>query len=184
MEPSKKKPKIQMTKPPKLVSSPPTEPDMHQISTLTSTSQSSSSDLSWLSDAFSSLSVDQIELAYDEAGCDTFKAAGILGTHLEVEQEEEYGCNTGPTAKDYTGSHSKSNDKIRTDAEEAEGFLRSMLGEISDLGMGVVRDILGKKVPLPELKFQFRVLFMACTYLIHACLVWHCLYQSVLRTEN
>jgi hypothetical protein len=187
MKPSKKKPKNRETKPPQIESSPPADPDLHQSSsrsplvptqTLTSTSQSRSSDLAWLSDAFFSLSIDQIESAYNEAGCDAFKAAGILGTHLEMEHEEEDRHNMGPAVsenssqkkakkvrprhvavssgmvssvigKHYTGSHSESNDKIQRDlefkysAEEAEEFLCSMLGENSDLGMGVVRDILG-----------------------------------------
>ncbi|XP_078175325.1 SMR domain-containing protein At5g58720-like [Carex rostrata] len=179
MNPSKKKPKNRKTKPPKTESTPTTDPDLHQSSsrsplvptqTLTCTSQSRSSDLAWLHDVFTSLSVDQIESAYTEAGCDTFKAAGILGTHLEVEQEDQHnkeptvsenssqkkakkarprhvvvssGMVSGVIGKEYTGSHSESNDKIQRDVEEAEGFLCSMLGENSDLGMGVVRDILG-----------------------------------------
>lgn len=68
------------------------------------------------------------------------------------------GMVSGVIGKDYTGSHSESNDKIQRDVEEAEEFLCSMLGENSDLGMGVVRDILGKKAQFLVLKFQFRVL--------------------------
>lgn len=45
-------------------------------------------DVEWLMDAFSSLSFDQISSAYVESGHDPFKAAGILGSHLVVPDEE------------------------------------------------------------------------------------------------
>jgi hypothetical protein len=190
MKPTKKRSKNRKTKSPQTEASSPTEPGLQLGSslyppalteTLDSTSQSRSSDLAWLSDAFSSLSVDQIASAYDVAGCDPFKAAGILGTHLEEEALEQDQRIKGPTVNE--GPSQKKSRKARprkiaascgmvssvigkrphlkmneTDilqgegdfesknGEEAEQFLCSMLGEESELGPGVVRDILGNKV--------------------------------------
>ncbi|KAJ4752471.1 SMR domain-containing protein [Rhynchospora pubera] len=183
MKPSKKKSKNRKTKSPQTKASPSIDPNLQQPlpipdETLDSTSQSRSRDLAWLSDAFSSLSVAQIESTYDQAGCDPFKAAGILGTHLEEEKKEHDRRNVGSTlregssqrkakrgrprnvaistgivssviGKGYVGSRSESNEngriqgEVRYTAEEAEEFLCSMLGDESDLGMAVVRDILG-----------------------------------------
>ncbi|OAY82118.1 SMR domain-containing protein [Ananas comosus] len=138
-------------------------------------------DLDWLIDAFGSVSVDQIESVYREAGGDAYKAAGILGAHLEDPGEAPAssggGCGRGDgggggggrrarrkpkrvaaatgmvsdvIGKSYSSPEEREGraeeEKRRGDAEveDAEQFLCSMLGDSSDLGMGVVRDVLGQ----------------------------------------
>jgi hypothetical protein len=138
--------------------------------TLPSTSQLRSTDLAGLSEAFSSLSVDQIESAYE--------AAGILGTHLE---DVSSGIK-GPTVNDDGPAHKKSSKARRRqvvvscgmvssvigkrlqpemketniiqgeghvdskNGENAERFLCSVLGEDSELDLDTVRDIFGNKI--------------------------------------
>lgn len=200
MKPSKRKSKNRKAKSPQIEASSPIDPGPQLSSsesplapseTLNSTSQSRSGDLAWLFDVFSSLSVDQIESAYNEAGCDPFKAAGILGTHLEEEALEQDRRITGPTVSEASSQkklrkarprrvavscgmvstvigkvHESPRSKINgtniiqgdvelKKNEEAEEFLCSMLGEESDLGLGVVRDILGNRFHcLIELKIS------------------------------
>jgi hypothetical protein len=93
--------------------------------TLPSTSQLRSTDLAGLSEAFSSLSVDQIESAYDAAGCDPFKAAGILGTHLE---DVSSGIK-GPTVNAAGPAHKKSSKARRRQVVVSCGMVSSVIGK-------------------------------------------------------
>ncbi|XP_020686230.1 SMR domain-containing protein At5g58720 [Dendrobium catenatum] len=132
--------------------------------------------LDWLISAFPSLSLDQIDSAYKEAGGDAYKAAGILGAEL-VDPGENHGSTgkkrsapkqkriaastgmiSGIIGKDYSKSASscsggrgwvgpmemKKRAFYARSSEEAEEFLCSMLGSDSELGMGVVRDVLSQ----------------------------------------
>ncbi|KAG6480179.1 hypothetical protein ZIOFF_063657 [Zingiber officinale] len=128
--------------------------------------------LEWLIEAFSSsVSLDQIDSAYREAGCDPFKAAGILGAQLDdpgeklpegkrvgaVRKQKRAPAATGIVpdviGKGYIGSVRRSRDggsnlqfkdgmKRMYSVEEAEQFLCSMLGDMSEITMAVVRDVL------------------------------------------
>ncbi|XP_074568437.1 SMR domain-containing protein At5g58720 [Curcuma longa] len=128
--------------------------------------------LEWLIDAFSSsVSLDQIDSACREAGGDAFKAAGILGSQLDdpgeklpegkrvgaVRKQKRAPASTGIVpdviGKGYTGSVRRSRDggsnlqfkdgtKRMYSVEEAEQFLCSMLGHMSEITMDVVRDVL------------------------------------------
>nr|XP_029119112.1 SMR domain-containing protein At5g58720 isoform X2 [Elaeis guineensis] len=139
--------------------------------------------LDWLMDAFASVSLDQVKSAFREAGGDPYKAAGILGAHLEdpgegsaaspatngakkglrgSRKQKRVAAATGmisdvigkgylkPSA--FCGEGRRRSDgsveakgavKRLYGVEEAEEFLYSMLGESSELGMGVVKDVLG-----------------------------------------
>nr|XP_029119113.1 SMR domain-containing protein At5g58720 isoform X3 [Elaeis guineensis] len=140
--------------------------------------------LDWLMDAFASVSLDQVKSAFREAGGDPYKAAGILGAHLEdpgegsaaspatngakkglrgSRKQKRVAAATGmisdvigkgylkPSA--FCGEGRRRSDgsveakgavKRLYGVEEAEEFLYSMLGESSELGMGVVKDVLGQ----------------------------------------
>lgn len=151
-------------------------------------------DLDWLIDAFGSVSVDQIESVYRDAGGDAYKAAGILGAHLEDPGEAPAssggGCCSGDGGGGGGGRRARRKPKSVAAAtgmvsdvlgksysspvmvcgkgrrsgegraeeekrrEDAEQFLCSMLGDSSDLGMGVVRDVLG------EHRYPFLVPFL------------------------
>ncbi|XP_020269038.1 SMR domain-containing protein At5g58720 isoform X2 [Asparagus officinalis] len=133
--------------------------------------QNETLDLNWLTGAFSSLSFDQIASAYTEAGRDPFKTAGILGAQLEdpedalqavAEIEEEkrkkkkkaVAASSGIVAdvigREYVKPSSNGRREVKNgngkdrkySVEEGEEFLCSMLGESSELGMGVVKDVL------------------------------------------
>ncbi|KAJ0989274.1 hypothetical protein J5N97_007630 [Dioscorea zingiberensis] len=121
-----------------------------------------------LSETFASLSMDRITLAYREAGGDSCKAAEILGAQLEsagrnrvVEKKglgqrrrrvvASSGMVSDVIGKDYS-KHVGNGDQGRKGVvdkriyrfEEAEQFLCSMLGWDDELGMGVVKDVLGQ----------------------------------------
>lgn len=139
--------------------------------------------LEWLIEAFSSsVSVDQIDSAYREAGGDPFKASGILGTQLDdpgeklpegkrvgaVRKQKRAPAATGIVpdviGKGYIGSVRRSRDggsnlqrkdgmERMYNVEEAEQFLCSMLGDMSEITMDVVRDVLGERLPLVNFFF-------------------------------
>ncbi|PNT70189.1 SMR domain-containing protein At5g58720 isoform X2 [Brachypodium distachyon] len=159
-------------------------------------------DLAWLLEAFGSASIDQVESAYREAGCDPFLAAGILSSSQELQppqpppppdlspcagsagrkaarrprklavaasgmvadvigkgysrpatppvtatngwKDRDGGAVSNAWTCDRNRERDSGSGDRKYNAEEAEQFLCSMLGDNSELSMGVVRDVLGQ----------------------------------------